>query len=314
MIIFLRILVLFIFLLVILLGFLGFFGVLMGFRERKIGWILLSVAGLLLVGGLYLNKFNSSYSSRQNLTALLLKGEISGVYSNFKDLSNSDKEYFVKQIYEKFYDGKIKKKIEFINSFSRFNLQFVDKVKLDLDKEISSLYLSTEHINTSAAWRIFTSEVPMDYFVNDAGESIKNIEFSKWRNTEEAWNRVVLLNSNPITFEFLKRYSRSEYECEAKKMILDNLADTYKYPYIRNSCGQTFVTISNTSYSEITFKYNGTFDEGSVTIGSHSKTSLSLKNGYYKFNASANNAWDESTHEVLNGQSISIEYSLTRKS
>ena len=212
------------------------------------------------IGGILILEYTQSLEKRIVFLEVLENGNRNSVCAKFSQLDYSEKEGFINDIFEKFYN------------------------------------------NT---------------FIDFASKELKNKEFSKWTDDENAWKRVVALNTVAMYREYLSHFPYGKYKNSAKKIILDydyslKKGETKK---ITNYNGNTTLQICNKSHQSITFSYTGTFAQGKENISGNGTIWITIPNGYYSihvYSQSSRTRGDYST-EALDGGTKTLEYYIRQE-
>lgn len=284
-----------------------------------VGCISFIIGGLFLLGGISIRDYADTLVIKNEFYKVLNKESKEIVIGKFKQLTYSDQKKYIKLIYDKFYDNDIQSQLEFIEDYGSVLLDYIEKKKKNLEKEITALYNKAEVLNTDNSWYNFFQIISGDKFLELADSKLKDREFSKWENEEKAWRRVSLINSTMMYREFLSRYSYGIYSDDAKKIILDNEYNSYnnkKPPYkiTENFDGMTTLQIRNNSSISIIFSYDGTFEKGKKNISANGYAVIIVPNGYYSLKAYSQHSRTRGNYslETLNGGNVSLEYFISQ--
>ena len=238
------------------------------------------------------------------------------VSSAFYNLRDSDKIKAIELIYKNFYDSSLSSRCDFLNTYRKYTIPFVSKIREQTEKEIENIYTEFEQNDEPLSWQKFHTLVPIEDFLSNAPKSVIDREFCKWNNDESAWQRVLLLDSIYLSKVYLERYPNGHYECSAKKIILD---DEYLNSEMRgrrilsNYCGNTIISVINRSSYEIGFHYSGTFAKGTIKISANSRRVISLPNGYYAISIFSQKLHTKGINERITCDGVYISYDLELK-
>ena len=185
------------------------------------------IGGVLLLGGLSAREYADTLTIKNNFHKALDSGSKEVVEREFKQLSYSDQNKYIEEIFYKHYNNNFQGLLEFIDNYGTEQLNYIENKKKDIEKQITTLYNEAEVVNTNDAWHNFFHTVSWSKFLELADSELTEREFSKWENEEKAWSRVSLTNSTAMYHEFLSRYPSGMYSNDAKKVILDNHYNSY---------------------------------------------------------------------------------------
>lgn len=285
----------------------------------KLGVVSFVIGASFIGGGILANDYSKSLKVKRNFMVAINNGIRHKVRVEFMQLPYSNQEKYIDDVFEKCYDKSFQSLLEFVKDYETEYLDYVEVKKVDLENKIAVLYDQAERTDTPSAWRNFIQEVSGETFLNYANTESKNKEFAKWIDEQQAWNRVLMLNSIILYREFLSRFPSGEYEEDVRKIILDNHYDSYtqkKPPFkiYSDFSGTTILNIENKSNTPITFSYNGTFEKGKKTISGYGYACLFLPNGYYSFSATAQQSRVRNDYslETLNGRTKTLQYYITQ--
>ncbi len=284
-------------------------------RSFKIGFITFIIGGGILIGGILIREYANTLTIKNNFYKVLDNGSKDVIEGKFKQLSYSDQNKYIKEIFNKFYKNDFQGLLEFIDDYGTEQLDYIESKKKDVKKEITALYNEVEVVNTNNGWYKFFQTVSGSKFLELADSELKEREFSKWENEEKAWSRAFLINSTVMYHEFLSRYPSGMHSDDAKKVILDNHYNSYsnnKPPYkiTSNFGGMTTLQIKNKSSIPIIFSYNGTFVKGEKGISGNSYAVITIPNGYYNIEVYSRRSRIRGDYslETFSGGNISLEY------
>lgn len=293
------------------------------FNEKgsfRLGCTSFIIGGVLLLGGVLVCEYADKLKIKNNFYKVLDSGSKEVVEGKFKQLSYSDQNKYIEEIFNKFYNNDIQGLLEFIDDYGTEQLNYIEVKKKDVEKEITTLYNEAEVMNTNNAWYKFFHTVSGTKFLELADSELKEREFSKWENEEKAWSRVSLTNSTAMYYEFLSRYPSGMYSNDAKKVILDNHYNSYssnKPPYkiTSNFGGMTTLQIKNKSSIPIIFSYNGTFEKGEKEIFGNGYVIITIPNGYYNIKVYSRRSRTRGDYslETFSGGEISLEYFISQE-
>lgn len=269
------------------------------------------------IGGILILEYTQSLEKRIVFLEVLENGNRNSVCAKFSQLDYSEKEGFINDIFEKFYNNTFQEKLRFIQDYQRYNLDYVEKKRSELEEDITTLYNNAEIDNSIDSWHSFSKIVTGNTFIDFASKELKNKEFSKWTDDENAWKRVVALNTVAMYREYLSHFPYGKYKNSAKKIILDydyslKKGETKK---ITNYNGNTTLQICNKSHQSITFSYTGTFAQGKENISGNGTIWITIPNGYYSihvYSQSSRTRGDYST-EALDGGTKTLEYYIRQE-
>lgn len=286
-------------------------------ESLKGGCLTLILGTSFCIGGILIREYSQSLEMRKDFFEVLENGNKNSVSAKFSKLDYSEQKDFINEIFEKFYNNTFQEKQRFIRDYQQYHLDYVEKKKSEIEKEITRLYNNAEIDNYINSWRDFSKIVTGDIFMDFASMELKNKEFSKWTDDENAWTRVVALNTIAMYREYLSHFPYGKYEDSARKIILDydyNLKKEKPYK-VTNYSGETTLKICNKSSQSIIFSYTGTFAEGKENISGNNTIWITLPNGYYSIHAYSQNfrtRGDYST-ETLDGGAKTLEYYIRQE-
>lgn len=282
--------------------------------------LLALLAGIVLVSGGYWIREGAGKIKRRDAFATSLKeGDAHNVVWKFRSLSNSKKEKYIADIYERFYNDSISGQINFINDFGDEKISFVEQKNQRLNSQIEKMYDNAERTNTDTAWFNFSKVIPGTFFLNRVDTNLKAREFRKWKTDEDAWGRVRLMDSTVMSREYLKKYPNGAHVVDAKRIILNHTFDSYtnnkSYFRVTNYDGTTTLSVHNSSDCEINVHYSGTFADGNIKVQPYGSSSVSVPNGYYhvSVNTYTRRAKSDYWSESFNGGVVSRDYRLVRE-
>lgn len=227
----------------------------------------------------------------------------------FSYLDKSYKEKYIGFIFSKFCDNSIASKCLFLNEYGKEDLEYISNMKYNVEMELSELYISIEKNNSE--WNKLSKVVPIDQFLSNAPKEIINKEFNKWDTDDNAWHRVISLDSIYLSRKYIEWYPNGKHVISAKRIILNDYFSKSEGKYrkiISNYNGETMILIHNNSLSNITFKYDGTFAKGTVNI--FGSTSIKVPNGYYRISISSSKKHTKGIHENITCDGETITYDL----
>lgn len=282
--------------------------------------LLALLAGVALVfGGYWIREGAEKLKREDTFTTSLKKGDAHNVVWQFRSLSNSRKEKYIADIYERFYNDSIFGQIKFINDFGDEKISFVVQKNQYLNSRIEKMYYNAERMNTDTVWFNFSKEIPGRFFLNRVDTNLKAREFRKWKTDEESWKRVLLMDSAVMAREYLKKYPNGTHVVDAKRIILNHTFDSYtdnKSCFrVTNYDGTTTLLVHNSSDCEINVHYSGTFADGNMKVQPYGSSSVLVPNGYYNVSVSAYTRRAKSDYwsESFNGGVVSRDYRLVRE-
>lgn len=238
---------------------------------------------------------------------------VSGAFSN---LDSKDQIQGIEIIFNKFYNNSLQSRCSFLNEYRDYNIPYIAKIKAVTESDLETLYNSIESAGNCNQWQTLSNKVSIKDFLDNAPQHIVKKEFCKWKSDNEAWQRVVLLDSVYLSRIYLEKYPTGIHECNARKIILD---DEYSKSEGRdrkinsNYCGTTTISIINRSSYEITFSCNGSFDSKSIKIPGNSQRELTIQNGYYRISISSIKLHTKGIHERITCDGGYIPYDLELK-
>ena len=283
----------------------------------KGGCITLILGVSFCIGGILIREYSESSEKRKDFFEVLENGNKDSVIAKFSQLDYSEQKDYINEIFEKFYNNTFQEKLRFVRDYQQTNLDYVEKKKVELEEDISKLYNNAENDNSIDSWRSFSKIVSDDIFINFASRELKDKEFSKWTDDENAWARTVALNTISMYREYLSHFPYGKYEDSARKIILDyDYSLKKEKPYkVTNYCGETTLQICNKSSQSIIFSYTGTFAEGEKNISGNNTIWITIPNGYYSIHVYSQNfrtRGDYST-ETLDGGMKTLEYFIRQE-
>lgn len=285
----------------------------------KIALLALLAGAVLVFGGYWIREGAEKLKRGDAFTTSLKKGDAHNVVWQFRSLSNSKKEKYIADIFEKFYNDSISSQIKFIEDFGDEKISFVKQKNQNLNSRIKLMYDNAERMNTDTAWLNFSKEIPGGFFLNRVDANLKDREFRKWKTDEESWKRVLLMDSAVMAREYLKKYPNGTHVVDAKRIILNHTYDSYSnnksYFRVTNYDGTTTLSVHNSSDCEINVHYSGTFADGNIKVQPHGSSSVSVPNGYYHVSVHtyARRAKSDYWSESFNGGVVSRDYRLVRE-
>jgi len=304
------------------------FGTLVGFATNdendgsgiKLGLLAL-VAGIAFgVGGYFIREYADSLKRCSNFTESLANSDREKVIWRFKSLSDNDKNEYIEDVFDRFYGHGFKGEYDFISDFGEENITFVKDVKETLNKKIEEMYNDAESVNTQESWLAFSAKVAGQFFLDYANDKLKNREFAKWNTDDSAWNRVLVMDSLAMSYEYLSRFDHGVHEENARKIILDHVYDSYsntKPPFkiTSNYSGTTTMYVRNSANADLNFHYSGTFATGEIRVMGHGSNSVTVPNGYYRISVTSHQtrARADNSLETLNGGAKYFDYNVKRE-
>lgn len=278
------------------------------------------IALSILIGSLVSGFFIRDYA--QNQKKLIRINEIIDKQGNnpfahynlesiLKDLNSNDKDKYVQVIFTKLYNDSLVSRAKFIDDYSDINTTFIMGIRSQTQEEITQLYKKHESTNT---WNDFVSQLPIKIFFKVASNEIVNKEYSKWKTDEEAWQRVLTLDSVFLSNEYLSRYNHGIHEIDAKRIILNHEHEDktrIHLPKVTNFTGSSTFNITNSSSYKISFSYHGAFKEGHETIPGHTTKVIVVPNGYYRISLSSEKLHTKGINEVVTCNNSYIPYDLS---
>lgn len=320
-----------------LLNFVGFisyifaaiavFGALIGFMSNdskevtgiKFG-LIAAVAGLVLgTGGYFICYYADSLKRSHNFTESLTNGDKEKVKWRYGSLSEKDKNEYIGEIFDKFYGHDFNGEYEFLSDYGDEHIAFVQDVKEQFSKKMEQMYNEAESINTKKSWLSFSGKVAGKFFLKFANNNLKEREFAKWDNDDDAWQRVLVMDSLTMSYEYLSRFPHGIYECKARKIILDHSYADYsqnKPPFkiTQDYCGTTTISVRNSANADLNVHYSGTFATGEFEVPGYGCNSVIVPNGYYRISVSSyqTRARGETTLETLDGGVKNLDYHIVQ--
>lgn len=250
-------------------------------------------------------------SNKQNNQFSLFN--ISGAFSN---LDSRDQENVIEMIFNKFYDNRLQSRCSFLNEYRDYEIPYIAKIKEETEKDIETLYNAIENTGNLSQWRTLSNKMSIKDFLSNAPQHIVEKEFHKWKSDNEAWQRVVLLDSIYLSRIYLERFPNGIHECNARRIILD---DEYSKSEGRdrkidsNYCGTTTISIINRSSYEVTFSCDGSFDKRNIKVPGNSQREVIIQNGYYRISISSQKLHTKGIHERITCDGGYIPYDLELK-
>ena len=318
-----------------LLNFVGFifyiiaaisaFGALISFMSNdskegariKVG-LIAAVAGFVFgCGGYFIRDYADSLKRSKNFTESLTNGDKEKVKWRFGGLSDEDKCTYIGEIFDKFYSHDFDGEYEFLSDYGDKNISFVQDVKKKLNYKMEQMYNEAENINTKESWLSFSGKVAGKFFLEYANDNLKEREFEKWADDDNAWQRVLVMDSIEMSHEYLSRFEHGIHEDNARKIILDYTYDSYtknKPPYkiTTNYSGTTMLSVSNSANADLNFRYTGTFASGTLKVMGNSHNSVTVPNGYYLIDVSSSHVRDDISLVTLDGGVKSFDYHIVQ--
>lgn len=234
----------------------------------------------------------------------------------FSRLDIKDKERAIQIIFNNFYNNSLVSRCSFLNKYKEYHIPFILKIKTETETELENLYINIERDDDHQQWRMLAKNVPIKDFLLNAPQSIVDREFTKWDKDDNAWQRVILLDSVYLSRFYLERYPNGQHEAAARKIILDNEYSKSEGRYRKisaNYCGSTPVLIINNSSYEATFFYDGSFDKGSIRVPKNSRSNINLQNGYYRISINSQSPHTRGINERITCDGSCITYDLYLK-
>lgn len=266
------------------------------------------------------------------ITCKIVSKNVRGPELYEKHFNEGDKEYvivhlraskekeqtkIVKDVFKKFYKDDFDGLYSFISDAGMIEIPFIQDKKGKLNKMILQLYNNADSINTKDSWLAFSNTIGGDFFLKYASDTIKKREFSKWDSDENAWQRVLVMDSVVMSREYLSRFQEGLHEDNARKIILDKEYETlYKKEsrpkIVGNYSGKTVISVHNSNTTLIRVSYSGTFAEGHFEVPANGSRSVTVYNGYYRIRASSQDARDRefSSYETFNGGTKNYDLKL----
>lgn len=281
----------------------------------KVGLIAAVVATVFGYGGYFIREYSDTLKKSKNFTECLTNGEKEKVKWRFGGLSTDDKKAHIEEIFAKFYGNNFEDERDFLNDYGKEELEFVNILKEQFNIKLKNMYDEAEKQNTRDSWLSFSNKVSGKIFLEYADESIKEREFAKWNDDEGAWQRVLVMDSLAMSYEYLSRFNHGSHEDNARKIILDHSYVSYssnKPPYkiTRNFSGSTTISVRNSANAKLNIHYSGTFASGNFEVQGYGYNSVSVPNGYYSISVSSLSARGETTLETLDGGVKSFDYHI----
>lgn len=289
--------------------------------NQKLGYKYYSLVIIVFLGGAFGGYFLRDYAQSQKdilhfeemLDKQINQGAKYFLDVTFAKLDDEYKQQKIEYIFNKLYDNTLEGKAAFLDDFSKEDLPFINNLRKEVADEIDKIYISAESQNTDNAWRYFSSKISFKLFEKVANKNNIDKEFSKWSSDEDAWKRVMALDSLYLSHEYLSRFPKGVHVVDAKRIILDHeyQDDTRKnLAKVTNYDGTSTFYISNTSSYKVTFSYHGEFAEGNVTISGNSSKTISVPNGYYRVSIDSEKLHTRSINEVVSCNSDYKTYNL----
>ena len=87
---------------------------------------------------------------------------------------------------------------------------------------MKELYTKAENDNSNISWLQFSKKIPGKFFLKFADDELKQKEFDKWKSDDDAWMRVLVMDSLDMSHKYLELYPEGQHRNDAKRIILDN--------------------------------------------------------------------------------------------
>lgn len=282
--------------------------------------LIAAVAGVVFgCGGYFIRDYADSLKRNKNFTESLMNGDKEKVKWRFGGLSEEDKNEYVGKIFDKFYGHDFKGEYEFLSDYGDENVEFVQDVMEQFSNKMEQMYNEAERVNTKESWLSFSGKVAGKFFLKYANENLKDREFAKWENEDAAWQRVLVMDSLAMSYEYLSRFPHGIYECNARKIILDHSYSDYahnKPPFkiTKNYCGTTTISVRSSANADLNVHYSGTFATGNFKVPGYGYNSVTVPNGYYSISVSSyeTRARGETTLETLDGGVKNFDYHIVQ--
>ena len=151
-------------------------------------------------------------------------GDKKDVIWKFNKLSESEKDEYLEEIFNKFYGKSFDQEYEFLNDFKdeESELHFLNDIKADFNVKMKELYTKAENDNSNISWLQFSKKIPGKFFLKFADDELKQKEFDKWKSDDDAWMRVLVMDSLDMSHKYLELYPEGQHRNDAKRIILDN--------------------------------------------------------------------------------------------
>ena len=282
--------------------------------------LIAAVAGLVFgSGGYFIYDYADSLKRSKNFTENLTNGDKEKVKWRFGGLSEEDKNEYVGEIFDKFYGHDFNGEYEFLSDYGDENIAFVQDVKEQFCNKMEQMYNEAESINTKESWLSFSGKIAGKFFLKYANDNLKEREFAKWENDDDAWQRVLVMDSLDMSHEYLSKFPHGIYECDARKIILDHSYADYSHnkpPFkiTKNYCGTTTISVRSSANANLNIHYSGTFATGNFKVPGYGYNSVTVPNGYYSISVSSyqTRARGETTLETLDGGVKNFNYHIVQ--
>ena len=268
-----------------------------------------------------LGSFSDGLYNKRKFSQSFESGDKKDVIWKFNKLSESEKDEYLEEIFNKFYGKSFDQEYEFLNDFKdeESELHFLNDIKADFNVKMKELYTKAENDNSNISWLQFSKKIPGNFFLKFADDELKQKEFDKWKSDDDAWMRVLVMDSLDMSHKYLELYPEGQHRNDAKRIILDNDFKTTfcnkNVPRITsNYDGTATISINNSSSSVMTFRYSGIMDKGSVDVPEYSSTTISVPYGYYRIDVHSrgNISTSDYSYETFNGYK-NLSYHLVHK-
>lgn len=268
-----------------------------------------------------LGSFSDELNDKRKFSQSFENGDKKDVIWKFSKLSDSEKDKFLESIFDKFYNKSFEKEYEFLNDFENeeSELHFLDEIKADFNVKMKELYTKAENDNSDNSWLQFSKKIPGNFFLKFADSELRQKEFDKWKSDDDAWMRVLVMDSLDMSHKYLELFPDGHHRNDAKRIILNHDFNTSFYNkrvsrITSNYDGTTTVSIHNSSSNVMTFNYSGIMDKGSVDVPANSTTTINVPNGYYHINVHSRGNYSSSdySYETFDGYKY-LSYHLVHK-